>query len=213
MPHEALVTVLKDIQRICPWVIRVTSYASAKSISGKTDEQLSELRKLNLKMFHLGLESGDDDTLRTMSKFGNAQFHIEQARRTHAANIKLFVTVLLGLGGRKRSQIHARETARTLTAMNPGSVGALSLMLIPSTPLFEDEATGRFELPRQHEILLELRTMLEHTEIKGMFYANHASNYLPIRARLPRDRGEALAQVDAALNGRIPLKPEWMRGV
>jgi hypothetical protein len=61
-------------------------------------------------------------------------------------------------------------------------------------------------------LLLELRTILEHVQMRGMFYANHASNYLPIRARLPRDRCAALAQVDSALNGTIPLKPEWMRG-
>ena len=61
------------------------------------------------------------------------------------------------------------------------------------------------------EMLLELRTLLEQTEMRGMFYANHASNYYPIRARLPRDRAEALGQLDAALAGRAALKPEWMR--
>jgi hypothetical protein len=95
--------------------------------------------------------------------------------------------------------------------MNPGSVGALSLMLIPGTPLHADEQGGTFELPSPQEMLLELRTMLEQTQMRGVFYANHASNYLPIRARLPRDRAEALAQVDAALEGRAPLKPEWLR--
>jgi hypothetical protein len=96
--------------------------------------------------------------------------------------------------------------------MNPASVGALSLMLIPGTPLYTDATFGKFELPSQRELLLELRTMLEQSEMRGMFYSNHASNYLPIRARLPRDREEALAQVDAALEGRVALKPEWMRG-
>jgi hypothetical protein len=62
-------------------------------------------------------------------------------------------------------------------------------------------------------MLLELRTLIAHTEMRGVFFANHASNYLPIRARLPRDRAEGLAQVDAALAGSIALKPEWMRGV
>jgi radical SAM superfamily enzyme len=160
----------------------------------------------------MGLESGDDVTLRRVEKHGDSNLHADQAVRAHAANMKLFVTVLLGLGGRERSQEHALATARTLSAMSPSSVGALSLMLIPGTPLYEDLESGHFELPSPHEMLLELRTIIEHTEMRGVFYANHASNYLPIRARLPRDRNEALAQVDAALQGKVPLKPEWLRG-
>jgi len=119
--------------------------------------------------------------------------------------------VLLGLGGKQRSLDHARGTARALTQMGPSSVGTLSLMVIPGTPLHTDLERGAFVLPTATEMLLELRTLLEQTEMRGMFYANHASNYYPIRARLPRDRAEALGQLDAALAGRAALKLEWMR--
>jgi radical SAM superfamily enzyme YgiQ (UPF0313 family) len=209
--HAPLIRILDAIRVGLPNVIRVSTYANAKSIALKTDVQLTELRELNLKLFHTGLESGDDETLHRMQKHGNAQFHVVQAQRAQAAGIKLFVTVLLGLGGQSRSQEHAIATAQTLTQMNPSSVGALSLMVIPGTPLHFDLQRGEFALPTPKEMLLELRTMLERTEIRGIFYANHASNYFPIRARLPRDRAEAVAQIDAALAGRVPLKPEWMR--
>ena len=119
--------------------------------------------------------------------------------------------MLLGLGGKQRSLDHARGTARALTQMGPSSVGTLSLMVIPGTPLHTDLERGAFVLPTATEMLLELRTLLEQTEMRGMFYANHASNYYPIRARLPRDRAEALGQLDAALAGRAALKLEWMR--
>lgn len=212
IPQPRLVEILQAIQSGLPEVIRITSYANAKSVARKSDDELRELRALNLKLFHMGLESGDDETLCRMEKHGDAAFHVTQATRAHAADIKLFVTVLLGLGGRERSTQHALGTARTLSAMNPSYVGALSLMLIPGTPLESDVKAGRFEVPSAREMLLELRSMIEHTSMRGVFYANHASNYLPIRARLPRDRAEALAQVDAALAGRIPLTPEWLRG-
>lgn len=212
MPQRELVTVLEAIREGLPNVIRVATYANAKSVARKSDAELAALNALNLKLFHLGLESGDNETLRRMQKHGDAQFHVDQVVRARAAQIKSFVTILLGLGGRERSEQHALETAHTLSAMNPSSVGALSLMLIPGTPLGDDARVGRFALPTPHEMLLELRTILANTEMRGMFYANHASNYLPIRARLPRDRDEALAQVDAALAGRAPLKPEWLRG-
>jgi len=211
MPQVSLVQVLEAIRDDLPNVIRVSTYANAKSIAHKSDADLAELRALNLKLFHTGIESGDDDTLRRMHKHGNAQFHVDQALRAQAAGIKVFVTVLLGLGGRARGREHALGTAQALSRMNPSSVGALSLMLIAGTPLYADACNGMFELPSPHEMLVELRTMVETTQMRGMFYANHASNYLPIRARLPRDRDEALAQIDAALAGRAPLRPEWMR--
>ncbi len=213
MPQQRLVEVLEAIRDGLPDVIMVATYANAKSVARKTDADLLELRALNLKLFHMGLESGDDTTLQRMEKHGDSSLHVEQAARAHAANIKLFVTVLLGLGGKERSKEHAAATARTLSAMNPSRVGALSIMLIPGTPLYQDMESGRFELPSPREMLLELRTIIAQTEMRGVFYANHASNYLPIRARLPRDRDEAVAQVDAAIQGKVALKPEWLRGV
>jgi radical SAM superfamily enzyme YgiQ (UPF0313 family) len=213
LPQSNLVEILQLIRTGLPEVIRVSTYANARSVVEKTCAELAELRALNLKQFHLGLESGDDETLRRQQKAGDAAFHVEQVQRAQAADIKTFVTVLLGLGGRARSREHALGTARALTAMNPSQVGALSLMLIPGTPLYRDYEQGQFEPLSPRELLLELRTIMEHTEMRGWFYANHASNYLPLRARLPRDRDEALAQIDAALLGHTPLKPEWMRGV
>jgi len=61
---------------------------------------------------------------------------------------------------------------------------------------------------------LELREMIVHTHLTmGLFFSNHASNYLPIRAKLPRGKNEALTLIDRALKGEIPLKPDWMRAL
>jgi hypothetical protein len=63
-------------------------------------------------------------------------------------------------------------------------------------------------------MLMELRTMLANTHLsQGLFHANHASNYLPIRARLPKDKEKTLTLIDEALTGRIALKPEWLRAL
>jgi len=139
---------------------------------------------------------------------------IDMGKKARLAGIKLSITVLLGIAGKNRSDIHARETGRVLSAIDPEYVGALSLMLIPGTPLFEDHASGDFELPEPHEMLRELRTMIAHTHLtRGLFHANHASNYLPVRARLPRDREKTLALIDQALSGNVALKPEYLRGL
>jgi len=113
-------------------------------------------------------------------------------------------SVLLGIAGRERSLIHAQETGRVLTAIDPEYVGALSLMLIPGTPLHEDYEAGRFVLIDPDETLQELRIMIEATHLtRGLFHANHASNYLPIRAKLPAEKNATLALIDQALEGKI----------
>jgi hypothetical protein len=61
-------------------------------------------------------------------------------------------------------------------------------------------------------MLLEMREMLHHTNLRGgTFASNHASNYLSVMVRLPEGKQEALRLIDAALEGKIGLKPEWMR--
>lgn len=212
LPQARLTEILSLIREHLPWVTRVGTYANAKSLKRKTDAELEELRGLGLGIVYMGLESGDDETLRAMGKNGDAAFIVEQGRRAGAAGFKLNVTVINGLGGTERSEIHAEETARALTRMDPDQVGALSLMLVPGTPLYERAEHGEFELPDARGILLELRAMLAGTDLtRGLFLANHASNYLPLKVRLPSGKAEALARIDQALAGRTPLRAESTR--
>jgi radical SAM superfamily enzyme YgiQ (UPF0313 family) len=180
----------------------------------KTDDQLKELRDLGVKIAYMGLESGDDVVLKDIRKGATARKMIDMGRKVKAAGIQLSVTVLLGLGGRERSQDHARETGRVLTAMDPDYVGALSLMLIPGTELHDQYEAGEFPILGPEEMLTELGQIIAGTNLTdGLFHANHASNYLPIRARLPRDKEKTLELISQALRGDIPLKPESMRAL
>ena len=73
---------------------------------------------------------------------------------------------------------------------------------------------GRFELPDVMALLGELRTFVAETATTdAVFRTNHASNYLPLAGRLPRDRDAIVETLDAALAGELPLSPEWMRGL
>lgn len=135
-------------------------------------------------------------------------------RKVKDAGIKLSVTVLLGIAGIERSLEHARATGGLLSRMDPDYIGALTVMLIPGTELWEEYRKGDFRLPDEEGLLRELREMILYTDItKGLFYSNHASNYLPVKARLPRGKQDALDLIDSALRGEIGLKPEWMRAL
>jgi hypothetical protein len=98
--------------------------------------------------------------------------------------------------------------------IDPEYVGALSLMIEPGTVVHAEYQAGRFAMPEPLAILRELRTMIASTELSnGLFHANHASNYLPIRAKLPEKKSETLALIDQALAGRLSLKPEFLRAL
>jgi len=214
VPQKRLLKILSEIKNQLPWVTRVGTYANTKGLRMKTLEELKELREQGLTIIYMGLETGDDLTLKSVGKGATSEHMIEMGKKAKSAGFKISITVLLGLAGKQRSQLHARETGRVLSAIDPDYVGALSLMLIPGTPLYQDYEAGRFTLLNAHELLEELRTMIEHTELSnGLFHSNHASNYLPIKATFPEDKKGTIHLIDEALAGRVNLKPEWMRAL
>jgi radical SAM superfamily enzyme YgiQ (UPF0313 family) len=214
IPQQRLLRILEQIKEHLPRVKRVGTYANVKSIKMKSPEELKQLHENNLGILYLGVETGDDDLRSAIHKGSTAATCIEMGRKVKEAGIQLSVTVLLGIAGRENSLRHARATGELLSAMDPDFVGALTVMLIPGTPLYRDFKNGTFELPDEMGMLRELREMISYTNLtRGYFFSNHASNYLPIKAKFPSGKQRALDTIDAALGGKIGLKPEWMRAL
>ena len=214
VPQKRLLKILMEIKKQLPWVTRVGLYANAKSLKIKTLDELKTLKDHGLGIAYMGLETGDDVTLKKINKGATANDMIQMGRKARSAGIKLSITVLLGIAGKRRSKIHAQETGRVLSAIDPEHIGALSLMLIPGTPLYQDYVSGEFTLLESAEMLEELKTMIAATNLsRSLFYANHASNYLPIKARLPKEKEATIKLIDKALTGKVALKPEYMRAL
>ena len=212
IPQKRLMWILASIQEHLPWVKRVGAYANTKSISMKSPRELTELREKGLGMLYLGVETGDDEIRKKINKGSSAQHCLEMGKRVKNAGMKLTVTVLLGIAGKEKSMAHARATGELISAMDPDYASALTVILIPGTPLWEEYERGDFELPDERGLLIEMREMIVHTNLShGLFSSNHASNYLPVRMQLPEGKQEILDMIDAALRGEIGLRPEWMR--
>lgn len=197
-----------------PRLRRVSAYATALNVAAKTDGELRRLRELGLSLLYVGPETGDDVTFQRIAKGAGFAEHADAARRAHAAGMKLSAIFLLGAGGTDRSREHAEGSARLVTEMDPEFLSLLTLTVVPGTPIATLTARGDFALPSIEGMLGELRTIVADSRpTAAIFRTNHASNYLTLEGRLPRDRDRILATVDRALAGAVPLRPEWARGL
>lgn len=213
LPMDHWRAILERARTLFPRLRRVSSYAMARNVAGKTDSELRELRDAGLTTLYIGPESGDDATLKRIAKGDDAAAHVEAARRAHAAGMSISVIALLGIAG-ERSEAHARATADLVTAMDPSYFAALTVTVVPGTPLAQLQAKGRFEVPAVPDLLRELRTIIDHARPRdALFRTNHASNHLPLAGRLPRDRARIIEVIDAALAGRVALRSERARAL
>jgi radical SAM superfamily enzyme YgiQ (UPF0313 family) len=213
LPMDHWRPVLARARALFPNLRRVSCYAMASNVAAKTDAELAELRQAGLTTLYIGPESGDDVTLKRIAKGDDAAAHVTAARRAREAGMALSVIALLGIGG-DRSEEHARATAQLVTEMDPAFFAALTVTVVPGTPLAQLRAKGRFEVPAVPDLLRELRTMIDLARpTDATFRTNHASNYLPLAGKLPRDRARITGVIDAALAGRIPLRSEARRGL
>lgn len=199
-----------------PELERVACYATAQNLLKKKPEDLHRLREAGLELLYLGLESGDDRTLADCNKGVTAGQQIEAGRKAKAAGMKLSVTAVLGLAGADRSVAHARATAQALSAIDPDFIGVLSLMVVEGTELAARLDRHELQLPTSWEMLQELREMIAGIDVtQALFRSNHASNYLPVGGRLPKDKDRMLAALDGVLAHpeAVTLRPEAWRAL
>ncbi len=216
VPQKKLVPILESLKRNIKDLKRIGTYANAKSILRKTPDELRELRELGLKIVYLGVETGDEDLLKNINKGVNYEQMVNAGRKIKDAGITLSVTVLLGIGGKKKSMAHALNTAKILTEIDPDYVGALTVMVVPGTPLHEEYMSGNFKLPDTFGFLKELGTIVAKSDFTDCFFtSNHASNYLPVRARMPWKKDETVDLIYNVIKSENEnlLRPEFMRGL
>ncbi len=215
MKTDALEQISRHAHARFPNLERVSVYACARDIERKSPDDLKRIRKAGLSLLYIGLESGNEEVLRLHNKGGTAEETVEACQKAVEAGFQLSITVILGLGGKKMSREHAMDTGRIISRIQPHYLGALTLMVVPGTPVESWISEGNFSLLSQEEIIEELRLVLEHTDVQRdvVLRTNHASNYLPLRGTLPGDRDHLLKIIRDAQENRTPLRPEHLRGL
>ena len=216
IPQKRLVEVLELVNHYHPEVERIGIYGSAKDVLRKSVDDLRQLNRLKLGIVYLGVETGDERLLKKICKGADYGQLVDAAKKVKESGIALSVTVLLGIGGIDGSIDHAKGTARILTDMDPDFVGALSVILVPGTPLHDEFSRGLFSLPDPFGLIEELRIMIAESSFSNcVFRSNHASNYLPVKATLPGDKKRILTAIEAVLSSKDPgkLRPEFLRAL
>ena len=174
---------------------RIGVYANGASILAKTDDELRRLKELKLNTLYMGLESGDEQTLREMNKQESAENMIEAGQRAQAAGLRMSVMVLIGIAGELRSGLHAKATATVLNKMQPRLLSALRLVTTPNTPIYKT-----FRMITEFEAVTETRELIQGLELEQtVFRADHSSNIVPLEGRFPKDKPRLLDQLDALL--------------
>jgi radical SAM superfamily enzyme YgiQ (UPF0313 family) len=216
IPQPELVQILSYLKLKIRGLERVGIYANAVDVLKKDVEELKELKRLGLGIVYLGLESGNAEVLKRIKKNATAEQMIRAAQRVRESGLLLSVTVLLGVGGIELSHAHAEDTGKVLSKMDPEFVGALSLMVVPGTPMAREVDSGKLVLPNPFELIRELGVMIANCQFTECFFAsNHASNYLPLRIRMPQEKEKALSLIRDVLQKSDPalLRPEYMRAL
>ena len=215
-PFPKLRDVLQHLNEKLPGVERIGTYATPQDILRRSVDELKELKRLKLGIFYTGLETGDSELLRRIGKGVSSQQAVEAGKKVKEAGISFSLTIILGLGGIKGSKKHVLETARILTEIDPDYVGALTLTLVPTTPLYEQWEQNEFDPLSPFQSLEELKSIIQKSSFTNCFFSSmHASNYLSVRGKLPHDQEKMLRELENVLAARDPalLRPEFLRGL
>ena len=207
-PQDDLIAILDRLAQTFPNLTRVSAYASPNSLTTKTVEEMTELRNRKLRILYFGLESGDPDTLLLANKGFAPEQMLVLCQNARSAGLKLSITAILGLAGRKRSAAHAHATAAWINALSPEYFSLLTMFRRHNDAYFTSIE------PLSHgEVLEEALTVVRDLNPQGtILRSNHVSNSLNLAGRYPRDREAIIAQAEAALQ-QARRNPRWFNEV
>ncbi len=199
---ELMLQVLKQITNTFS-LNRITSYARFSTLYKLGQEGLVQLAEAGLTRIHIGLESGDDQTLVLQRKGQSKKMVQTVASWLKDTGIELSVYVLLGLGGNQRWKEHAKETANLLNKIEPKYIRIRRLFIYPASisggpacPLSKNVANGEFIEQSPEGTVRELELLLDSLNpIASFFTCDHSNNYLNISGYLDNDKVEMLEEV------------------
>ena len=199
MKTDELCEICRYAKELYPNLQRITVYGSSQYIARKGPEGMKKLAKAGLSRIHVGLESGDDEILRLIKKGTESEKQIAAGKYVMDAGIELSLYVILGIGGKQRTDQHAVETAKVLNRISPDFIRLRTFVPKINTPLLKDVMDGTFVMLGPHEVLRETAEIVKRLEVNSYLTSDHYTNYINIEGQLPAARERMLQTIEAAL--------------
>lgn len=216
LPTEHLLSILRELAKELPRLARVSCYATPGNIQRKSADELALLQQHKLNLLYVGVESGSDMILKKITKGATQRRMIEVLTKANAGGMKVSATVILGLGGHTYSEEHIDGTIELLNRAPVTYLSTLQLHLDESIAAeFHKKFAEPFEALDDFAILREQQRLISglNPPQPVVFRSNHASNALALAGNLPKDRERLLLQLNEAMTGNRPLRPQFMRGL
>lgn len=199
LSFDKLKSIFKMINYYVPNCREVTSYARVPNIIDKTVEELMELKSMGLAYLYVGLESGDDITLKNINKGYTSEEVLIALKKLEKAGIDYNVAFLLGLAGKGNGERNALETAKLLNNLKPDNIGAMSLSIFPETELGKELVSGTYTETSELEKLEELKVFLENLNAETVFSMEHITNLISMKGKIPEDKERLLKELQQAI--------------
>lgn len=209
---EDLEKIILRIKELFPECERIGIYATPKDVIRKTEEDLIKLKNIGLDIIYLGVESGSDEILKDIKKGVTSAEMIEAGQKVKRTGIKLSTTIISGLGGVEKWEMHAKGSAEVISQINPDYLGVLTLIVEPGTEMFDKVHGGKVTLLSPKEVMVEMREFIGNLNVSGcVFRSNHASNYAPLSATLGEEKDRILNQLDGLIENAHEFKSDHFR--
>lgn len=211
---EKLVQILNYIKEKFRNLERISCYAMPKNLLQKTSDELTLLNSKGLDMLYIGIETGNDILLKKITKGATSKSIIDACNRAKKSGFIISCMIILGIGGKKYSMDHMKETARVVSDVSPNFLAALTLIIEDGVyDEFMKKFSEPFETLDDTLILNELEMLLNNINPISpiVFRANHASNVYSIGGNLPEDKEKMLALVRSLKEHPELLKPKVLR--
>lgn len=197
-------------EKLKPYILTVRDYlikcqsiamfASIRDIKNKKVWQLQKLRAMGVNGLSIGVENGCDDTLILANKGYTSNDILNECRKLDEAGIEYYFVYMTGLAGKDKGYINAIQSAKLFNKLNPYFISIDSLTLFPDTELYRLTQQGSFIPSGEYERLNELKTFIQHLQLRVHLFANSVSNFVPITAFLPKEKNKSIAELQYVID-------------
>jgi radical SAM superfamily enzyme YgiQ (UPF0313 family) len=213
---QKLIRILNQLRVSFPKLSRISAYAIAKDLEYKSVSELTALKEAGLKLIYVGIETGNDELLRLISKGESFWSTRDSLLKAKQAGIKSSVMILTGLGGKKYSDKHAVDSAKLINVLQPEFLSTLVLSFPYGVDHYKQRFDGEFEEMSTMDLLKEQHRFISELNVEDViFRSDHASNYLALKGTLAKDKERLLSELETAIHhpGQSVLREEWERGL